>query len=147
MKKLQKVVPLFLLMCLFSLAAGCGSDKDKTDPEDMAGNTVTESRPNDGSMANGNDTASETEAFDGSKTDEGSLNNSVTDPTANEMEESASTATDTGNAMEDAADTAGDLAKDAGNAIDDAGHAVKDAVDDVGNGVRDIADDVTKAAP
>lgn len=123
MKKLQKMVPLFLLMCLFSLAAGCGSDKGNTDPEDMAGNTVTESRPDTGADGTDASAPSETEAFDGSETNpemnsetnpetnSESLNNSVTDPTANAVEESASTSTDTGNVMDDAADTAGNLAK------------------------------------
>ena len=117
MKKLRKMIPLFLMMCLFCFAAGCGSGKENVDPEDMAGNTVTESRPPERPDGAGEGAVSETEAFDGSETDAGDRNNSVTDPKPDEAEESASTS------------------MDIGEAIDDAGHAAKDVVEDAGKGV------------
>ncbi len=129
MKKLRKMIPLFLMMCLFCFAAGCGSGKENVDPEDMAGNTVTESRPPERPDGAGEGAVSETEAFDGSETDAGDRNNSVTDPKPDEAEESASTS------------------MDIGEAIDDAGHAAKDVVEDAGKGVKEIVEDVTGTQP
>lgn len=160
MKNPGKMLPLFLLVCMLTFAAGCGSDKNNKNQDDMAGNSSTESLPQSGSSAGENDTLAGTEAFDGANADDGSLNNSVTDPgtgaTAAHPDDTMDTvpgSTENGGAMEgtgnqttgsstehDAGNAVDDIGDTVGNVIDDAGKAVKNVADDVGNGVKDITD-------
>lgn len=168
MKKLGKMLPLFLLVCMLTFAAGCGSDKNNKNQDDMAGNSSTESLPQSGSSAAENDTLAGTEAFDGTNADDGSLNNSVTDPgtgtTASHTDDAMDTVPGTaenGSAMDEtgnqtsgtengtengaAGSTGNDTARTgrtAGNAVDDIGDTVGNVIDDAGKAVKDMADDV-----
>lgn len=167
MKKLGKMLPLFLLVCMLTFAAGCGSDKNNKNQDDMAGNSTTESLPQSTSQAGENDTLAGTEAFDGTETGDGSLNNSVTDPNAgnmtggnDDMTDAAPGSTGNGNTM-DGTGTAGGAesstvestvsgtdngtADTARNHTGTAGRTAGNAVDDIGNTVGNVIDDAGNA--
>lgn len=131
-----------LLLGMLTFAAACGTDRKDKNEADMAGSSAAESLPQ--RETGGENTAADTEAFDGDETNDG--NNSVTDPNgtdSNATDPNGMDSNGTDSVADDVMDAAGNIVEDA---VDGAADAAKDLTDGAANAGKDAANAVSDAA-
>lgn len=137
MKKFGKRLSIMLLLGMLTFAAACGTDRKDKNEADMAGSSAAESLPQ--RETGGENTAADTEAFDGDETND--RNNSVTDPNGTD-----SNVTDPNGMDSNGTDSVADDVMDAGkDVIDGAGNIVEDAVDGAADAAKDLTDGAANA--
>lgn len=142
MKKSGKRLSIMLLLGMLTFAAACGTDRKDKNEADMAGSSAAESLPQ--RETGGENTAADTEAFDGDETNDG--NNSVTDPNgtdSNATDPNGMDSNGTDSVADDVMDAAGNIVEDA---VDGAADAAKDLTDGAANAGKDAANAVSDAA-
>ena len=142
MKKSGKRLSIMLLLGMLTFAAACGTDRKDKNEADMAGSSAADSLPQ--RETGGENTAADTEAFDGDETND--RNNSVTDPNgtdSNVTDPNGMDSNGTDSVADDVIDGAGNIVEDA---VDGAADAAKDLTDGAANAGKDAANAVSDAA-